>query len=176
MAGEDYTFSTVLATPGSPEFAHVVLEKLKQIMERFGKMEGSVGTPKFYSAINANSNQINNLSDPRLPLDALNLRTADSRYQLKSASQSTSTTIVNTSITSDLTLYAETPSGTVNGVNTTFTLSRAPKNSDYLLLTLNGLGQTVSDDFTLSAETISMSVAPDNSVSPADSLYAVYWA
>lgn len=52
--------------------------------------------------------------------------------------------------------WNETPSGTVDGANTTFTLAGAPASSTKLLLSLNGLllKHGASNDFTLSSQTI----------------------
>lgn len=66
---------------------------------------------------------------------------------------------------------AETPSGTINGINTTFTLAFAPNPGASLLLFLNGLLQTGGGvDYTLSSSTITFVTAP----STGDSLIAFY--
>ena len=49
---------------------------------------------------------------------------------------------------------AETPSGTIDGVNVTFTLAAAPNPAASLVLTKNGIVQKPSIDFTLSLATI----------------------
>lgn len=49
---------------------------------------------------------------------------------------------------------AETPSGSVNGTNTVFTLAQAPAPATSLQLYLNGLEQTAGIDFTLSNNTV----------------------
>ncbi len=54
----------------------------------------------------------------------------------------------------------ETPSGAVNGSNTTFTLSRSPSPAASLELYLNGQLQHSPEDFTLSTNTITMGDAP----------------
>lgn len=54
----------------------------------------------------------------------------------------------------------ETPSGTVNGSNVTFTLAHTPNPSASLLFFINGIQQIVGTDFTLSTATITMSSAP----------------
>jgi hypothetical protein len=54
----------------------------------------------------------------------------------------------------------ETPSGTVNGANTSFTLSSTPVFSKTVLLFLNGIPQRLGTDFTLAGSSITMSVAP----------------
>ena len=53
----------------------------------------------------------------------------------------------------------ETPSGTVNGVNVTFTLSNIPTNGS-LDLKINGRQLYLTTDYTLSSATITMLVAP----------------
>lgn len=57
---------------------------------------------------------------------------------------------------------AETPTGTINGVNATFTLAHAPSPSADLQLYLNGqqLIAGASADYTLSSATITMASAP----------------
>lgn len=55
---------------------------------------------------------------------------------------------------------SETPSGTVNGVNVTFTLAHTPSPALSLQLFVNGQCQTAVTDYTLSTATITMSVAP----------------
>lgn len=54
----------------------------------------------------------------------------------------------------------ETPSGTLNGSNQTFTLAKTPRG---LIVTLNGVVQKQADDFTLSGRTITMTTAPESS-------------
>lgn len=49
---------------------------------------------------------------------------------------------------------AETPSGTIDGVNVTFTLAAAPNPAASLMLTKNGIVQKSAVDFTLSVATI----------------------
>jgi hypothetical protein len=63
----------------------------------------------------------------------------------------------------------EVPSGTVNGVNTTFTLSSTP--ADIVLVTLNSrpLKQTI--DYTLSGVTLTLATAP----AVGQELYALYY-
>jgi hypothetical protein len=53
----------------------------------------------------------------------------------------------------------ETPSGTVNGVNDTFTLSKAPVNGS-LKLFRGGARQRVTEDYTLSGRTIVFTIPP----------------
>jgi hypothetical protein len=55
---------------------------------------------------------------------------------------------------------AETPSGTINGVNTTFTLAHAPSPAQSVLLFMNKTLQIQGTDYTLAGVTITMSVAP----------------
>lgn len=54
----------------------------------------------------------------------------------------------------------ETPSGTLNGSNTAFTLAHTPSPSGSLQLYLNGVLQVPGTDFTLSGASITMTVAP----------------
>lgn len=65
-----------------------------------------------------------------------------------------------------------TPTGTVNGVNVTFTVSPVPTAGLFLLLFRNGLLQTVggANDYTISGATITFNVAPVTG----DVLVAVY--
>jgi hypothetical protein len=56
---------------------------------------------------------------------------------------------------------AEIPTGTINGVNTTFTLAATPNPTGSLELFLNGVLQRAGgNDYTLSVSTITMAVAP----------------
>jgi hypothetical protein len=57
----------------------------------------------------------------------------------------------------------ETPSGTVNGSNVTFTLAHTPNPSASLQLFVNGQLMTpgATEDFTLSTATITFATAPD---------------
>jgi hypothetical protein len=57
-------------------------------------------------------------------------------------------------------IYTEVPSGTVDGSNRAFLLSRAPDPPDSLLLTLNGLAQTFGAHYTVAGRTITTSTAP----------------
>lgn len=55
-----------------------------------------------------------------------------------------------------LTMDEETPAGTLDGVNTTFTLSQTPNPPTSLLLFINGLRQHSGVDFTLAGNTITL--------------------
>lgn len=67
----------------------------------------------------------------------------------------------------------ETPSGTINGSNTTFTLTHTPNPSVSLQLYENGIMQRAGVDYTLSGSTITMTQAPMGGSSP-DTLVAFY--
>lgn len=54
----------------------------------------------------------------------------------------------------------ETPSGLINGSNTSFTLAHAPMEPRAVGLFLDGLFQTYTTDFTISGTTITMVAAP----------------
>lgn len=54
----------------------------------------------------------------------------------------------------------EVPSGTVNGSNTTFTISFAPRELDALEVYVDGLRQRKTTDFTFSGTTITFVSAP----------------
>lgn len=54
----------------------------------------------------------------------------------------------------------ETPSGTINGSNTSFTLSQLPLENDSVELYQDGLKLTYTDDYTISSSTITMVTAP----------------
>lgn len=57
--------------------------------------------------------------------------------------------------------YAETPSGTVNGSNVSFTLAHSPNPVTSLQLQLNGIGQEAGgNDYTLSGATVTYVTAP----------------
>ena len=57
----------------------------------------------------------------------------------------------------------ETPSGTVNGSNTAFTISQTPVEGEAVMVFLNGLLQKRTTDWTLSGTTITFTVAPATS-------------
>lgn len=54
----------------------------------------------------------------------------------------------------------ETPSGTINGSNTVFTLSAAPEEADAVLVFLDGLKLKQTTDYSISGTTLTMVVAP----------------
>lgn len=54
----------------------------------------------------------------------------------------------------------ETPVGSINGSNTTFTLAGTPNPTTSLELTLGGGELSVTEDYTLSGDTITMLFAP----------------
>ena len=57
----------------------------------------------------------------------------------------------------------ETPSGTVNGSNTAFTLSQTPFDTDdSVQVFLDGVGQPRVTDYTISGSTVTFVVAPAN--------------
>lgn len=58
--------------------------------------------------------------------------------------------------------WSEQPSGSMNGVNTTFTLTSSPSPSTGLILALNGLILRPGTDYTLSGATITMASAPSS--------------
>lgn len=60
----------------------------------------------------------------------------------------------------NLFVTGEIPTGTVNGSNVSFTLTNAPNPSDSLELTVNGAEQKLTEDYTLSGDTITMVSAP----------------
>jgi hypothetical protein len=66
----------------------------------------------------------------------------------------------------------ETPSGTVNGSNVTFTLANTPPSSTTVILMLDGLVQIQGsgNDYTISGSTITMLTAP----ATGQKLYATY--
>ena len=54
----------------------------------------------------------------------------------------------------------ETPSGTVNGSNTSFSLAQLPLENDSVELYQDGLKLTYTTDYTISGTTITMVTAP----------------
>jgi hypothetical protein len=58
---------------------------------------------------------------------------------------------------------AETPSGSIDGVNSTFMLAHAPSPAASLVLVMNGitLREGAGNDYTLSGSTITMASAPE---------------
>ena len=65
----------------------------------------------------------------------------------------------------------EIPSGLINDLNTTYTITTTPLGAGYFTLYLNGIYQRVGDDYTRVGTTITMIVAPATN----SSLDAVYW-
>ena len=57
-------------------------------------------------------------------------------------------------------VFHETPSGAVNGVNTSFGLANTPAPATSLEVYLNGQRQTLTTDYTLAVATITMIVVP----------------
>lgn len=55
----------------------------------------------------------------------------------------------------------ETPSGSIDSSNVTFTLANAPSPAGSLNLVLNGQPQLQGTDYTLSSATITFSIAPE---------------
>lgn len=64
----------------------------------------------------------------------------------------------------------EVPTGTVNGVNDTFTLSAIPVYSSTVMLYVNGILLIQGTHYTITNDTITMNVAPTSG----QLLYAVY--
>ena len=56
--------------------------------------------------------------------------------------------------------YHEVPVGTVNGSNKVFTLTATPNPTTSLEVTLNGQEMSVTEDYTLSTDTLTMLIAP----------------
>ena len=56
----------------------------------------------------------------------------------------------------------ETPSGTINGTNETFTLNKSPNPPASLMLFTDGIMEQQGEDYTLSGNTITFGVAPPN--------------
>lgn len=54
----------------------------------------------------------------------------------------------------------EVPSGTINGVNVTFTLANTPEDALSVLLFVNGIFQRRTTDYTISGATITFVSAP----------------
>lgn len=67
----------------------------------------------------------------------------------------------------------EVPSGLINGVNTTYTITTTPLGAGYFTLYLNGQYQRPGVDYTRVGTTITMAVAPTDT--PPETLDAVYW-
>jgi hypothetical protein len=69
-------------------------------------------------------------------------------------------------------IYAETPSGTLNGVNAAFTLNYSPSLSTSVSLYRNGIRQKLGTDYTVSGKTISF--APGSIPGAGDLIVADY--
>jgi hypothetical protein len=59
-------------------------------------------------------------------------------------------------------LHVESPSGTINGSNVTFTLSETPSHSDGVYVFQDGLMLIPTTDYSVSGTTITMVTAPAN--------------
>jgi len=70
----------------------------------------------------------------------------------------------------DINSYAETPSGTVNSSNVTFTLANTPADVNGVLVLLNGVTQYNGIDYTVSGSTITFTTAPTTG----SSIFAYY--
>lgn len=69
-----------------------------------------------------------------------------------------------------VTAYAETPSGTINGSNTVFTLANAPAGNSGVVVILDGIVQYNGLDYTVSGTTITFASAP----ATGSSIFAYY--
>lgn len=80
---------------------------------------------------------------------------------LDNSTKGASTAYVDLAVTAaNVTPYAETPSGTINGVNMVFTLAHAPANWNNVILLIDGVVQYYGIDFTGAGTTITMTYAP----------------
>lgn len=64
------------------------------------------------------------------------------------------------SIYSSSTSYSEAPSGSINGVNTVFTLANTPSGYTTTIVTVNGVVRIPVTDYTLSGNTVTFTFAP----------------
>lgn len=85
-------------------------------------------------------------------------RTASSAISLAAVS-SVNKTISSLPPTPITEFFAETPAGTINGVNDTFTLAAPPNPPESLILEKNGIGQTESIDYSILGSTIQFSAS-----------------
>jgi hypothetical protein len=103
--------------------------------------------------------------------DVTNLTTTLANF---SSSISTLTTQVNSLAVTPVFVDGETPGGTINGANRTFTLANSPSPATSLDLYRNGLVQSIGVDYTISGNTITfLAVATPQT---ADILQAFYRA
>ena len=54
----------------------------------------------------------------------------------------------------------ETPTGTIDGSNTSFTLAGTPAPTNSLEVRVNGMVMTLTEDYTLSGDTLTLGTAP----------------
>lgn len=54
----------------------------------------------------------------------------------------------------------ETPIGSINGINQAFTLTYAPNPSSSLTVFLNGAKLTVTEDYTITSDDLTLNIAP----------------
>jgi uncharacterized surface anchored protein len=54
----------------------------------------------------------------------------------------------------------ETPTGTINGINTVFTIASTPNPSGSLKVYVNGQRMRITEDYTVSGRTITFLIAP----------------
>lgn len=92
------------------------------------------------------------------------------------ASQTLTNKVINgsnntlTNVPISASMVQETPSGSINGSNTTFTLANIPGSNSSVQVYLDGIVLIQSTDYTLSSATITMTTAP----ALAQKLYVVY--
>lgn len=69
-----------------------------------------------------------------------------------------------------------TPSGTIDGVNTVFTLTRAPF-AGFIILAVNGKGMIINTDFTLSGNKITYTISgpPNGTLQVGDTHEAIFF-
>lgn len=93
---------------------------------------------------------------PNTPTKVLQLKTVVDQEMLRALSLAVVKKIAGTRVTP----VAETPSGLVNSINVTYTLSEVPRASDEVLIFLNGLSQRNGTDFSVVGTTVTFVTAP----------------
>lgn len=163
-----------LPKPKFPGIADDHQQFLSQVVDSVNSLMGYNGQSVINAPLSVSGNPVQNVANPTLPTDALNLQTAEGKYSptvvgpmLDVAGKNALPGLTYLYKTAPKFGDAETPKGTINGSNTVFTLAKAPSPPASLMLTLMvpaGLGGLMQYGggvhYTLVGNQITMVAAP----------------